>query len=169
MPLLCAWDFCRLLDGSRPRGRPWWWTAYGVPRCRRSSRKRTPTESEHAARRGARTPPDDLPCPGEAQRNTAEVKAWPIATDLGYESALRRTRLLAHRRRLVADAAGQPSLRRVGSGTATKMSNVRERVPDRVSCRQERRDRYLDTKLPNLMPVYRPVMLLREEAAAGGA
>jgi transposase len=150
-------------------------TVSEVARQCHTNRMRVNETVNRALQVGARAALDDLPRSGRPPRITAEAKAWLVAlacqkpTELGYEEELWTTRLLARYAQLHGEDAGHPSLRRLGAGTVSKILNAHELKPHRVSYYLERRDSEFDTKMANVLHVYRQVELLREDAAEGGS
>lgn len=116
---------------------------------------------------------DDSPRPGRAPEITAGARAWLIslacrkANDLGYPHELWTTRLLARHVREHAVAAGHPCLSSVVQGTVCKILARDDVKPHKVRYYLERRDAAFETKMADVLCVYREVAVMR--AAEPGA
>src|SRR5271168_598239 len=116
---------------------------------------------------------DDSPRPGKAPRITPEAKAWLVslacqkAKDLGYPHELWTTRLLAHHVREHAVAAGHPCLQNVVQGTVCKILARHDIKPHKVRYYLERRDEAFETKMAEVLCVYREVAVLRANQPLG--
>ncbi len=113
----------------------------------------------------------DLPGRGRRPAMTPEARAWVVsmacqkAKDLGYAQELWTTRLLAQHIRKQATAAGHPSLSRLGRGTVSKILCANQVRPHRIQYYLERRDPEFDTKMVQVLHVYREVEIWREKGA----
>jgi transposase len=116
---------------------------------------------------------DDSPRPGKVPEITADARAWLTslacrkAKDLGYPHELWTTRLLARHVREHAVAAGHPCLASVVQGTVCKILARDDVKPHKVRYYLQRRDEAFETKMAELLCVYREVAVLR--AAEAGA
>lgn len=125
-----------------------------------------------AVRLGAMAALDDSPRPGKAPRITPEAQAWLVslacrkAKDLGYPHELWTTRLLARHLRAHAVTAGHPCLSRIVQGTVCKILGRHEIKPHKIRYYLQRRDPAFDTKMAEVLCVYREVSLLRARDAA---
>jgi transposase len=132
---------------------------------------------DRAARLGAMAALDDSPRPGKAPEITADAKAWLVslacqkAKDLGYPRELWTTRLLARHAREHAAAAGYPCLANIVQGTVCKILARNDVKPHKVRYYLERRDEAFETKMADVLCVYREVAVLRasQTAASDGA
>ena len=121
-----------------------------------------------AAQLGVLAALDDSPRPGKAPVITAEARAWLVslacqkAKELGYPHELWTTRLLARHAREHAEAAGHPCMARIVQGTVCKILARHEIKPHKVRYYLERRDAAFETKMAEVLCVYREVALLRE-------
>ena len=120
-----------------------------------------------AVRSGAMAALDDSPRPGKSPEITDAAKAWLVslacqkAKDLGYPHELWTTRLLAHHVREHAAAAGHPCLQNIVQGTVCKILARHEVKPHKVRYYLERRDEAFETKMADVLCVYREVAVLR--------
>jgi len=130
-----------------------------------------------AQRLGAMAALDESPRPGKAPSITPEARAWLVslacqkAKDLGYPHELWTTRLLARHAREHAAAAGHPCLANIVQGTVCKILTRHEVKPHKVRYYLERRDEAFETKMADVLCVYREVAVLRDsqEAESGVA
>ena len=114
----------------------------------------------------------DLPGRGRKPAMTPEARAWVVSLacqkpkDLGYAQELWTTRLLAEHIRKHSMAAGHPSLSRLGRGTVSKILRANQVQPHRIQYYLERRDPEFDTKMVQVLHVYREVEIWREKGAS---
>ena len=126
-----------------------------------------------ALRLGVLAALDDSPRPGKAPRITPEAKAWLVslacqkAKALGYPHELWTTRLLARHVREHAAAAGHPCLQNVVQGTVCKILARHDIKPHKVRYYLERRDDAFETKMAQVLCVYREVAVLRASQTPG--
>jgi transposase len=122
---------------------------------------------DRAVRLGAMAALDDSPRPGKAPEITDSAKAWLVSLacrkskDLGYPHELWTTRLLARHVREHAVAAGHPCLESIVQGTVCKILTRQEVKPHKVRYYLERRDEAFETKMADVLCVYREVAILR--------
>lgn len=127
-----------------------------------------------AVRFGVMAALDDSPRPGKAPEITADARAWLIslacrkANDLGYPHELWTTRLLARHVREHAVDAGHPCLASVVQGTICKILARDDVKPHKVRYYLERRDEAFETKMAEVLCVYREVAVLRAAEASAG-
>src|SRR3984885_4605586 len=123
---------------------------------------------DRAVRFGVMAALDDSPRPGKAPEITADAKAWLVslacqkAKDLGYPHELWTTRLLARHAREHAEAAGHPCMANIAQGTVCKILARNDVKPHKVRYYLERRDEAFETKMADVLCVYREVAVLRE-------
>ncbi len=116
---------------------------------------------------------DDSPRPGKVPAITLDARAWLTslacrkAKDLGYPHELWMMRLLAHHVREHAAAAGHPCLASVVPGTVCKILARDEVKPHKVRYYLQRRDAAFETKMAEVLCVYREVAVLRATEAGG--
>jgi transposase len=116
---------------------------------------------------------DDSPRPGKAPVITPEARAWLVslacqkAKDLGYPHELWTTRLLARHVREHAQTAGHPCMAKIVQGTVCKILARHEVKPHKMRYYLERRDEAFETKMAEVLCVYREVALLRESQDEG--
>jgi transposase len=126
-----------------------------------------------AVRFGVMAALDDSPRPGKAPEITVDARAWLTslacqkAKDLGYPHELWTTRLLARHVREHAVAAGHPCLTSIVQGTVCKILASDDVKPHKVRYYLQRRDEAFETKMADVLCVYREVAVLR--AAEAGA
>src|ERR1700729_438796 len=127
-----------------------------------------------AERLGVMAALDDSPRPGKAPEITVDARAWLTslacrkAKDLGYPRELWTTRLLARHVREHAVAAGHPCLASVVQGTVCKILARDDVKPHKVRYYLERRDPAFETKMAEVLCVYREVAVLRAAEAGAG-
>lgn len=111
----------------------------------------------------------DLPGRGRRPALTAEGRAWVISLacqkpkDLSYAQELWTTRLLSKHVRKHCEAAGHPSLHKLGRGTVSKILNANQVHPHKIQYYLERRDAEFDAKMVEVLHVYKDVEIWREE------
>ena len=126
-----------------------------------------------ALRLGVLAALDDSPRPGKAPQITQEAKAWLVslacqkAKALGYPHELWTTRLLARHIREHAAVAGHPCLQNVVQGTVCKILARHDLKPHKVRYYLERRDEAFETKMAEVLCVYREVAVLRASQTLG--
>jgi len=114
---------------------------------------------------------EDLPGRGRPSTITAEARAWLVSLacqkpkDFGYSYELWTTQLLAKHVRKHCRKSGHPSLRNVGRGTISKILTKSEVRPHKIEYYLEKRDAEFETKMAQVLHVYREVALLREKGA----
>jgi len=113
----------------------------------------------------------DLPGRGRRPAMTAEARAWVASLafqkpkDLGYAQELWTTRLLAKHVQKHCQAAGRPSLAKLGRGTVSKILSAIQVHPHKIQYCLERRDPDFDAKMVQLLHVYKQVEIWRENGA----
>src|SRR6476660_948707 len=121
-----------------------------------------------AARLGVIAALEDSPRPGKAPRITEEAQARQVslacqkAKDFGYPHELWTTRLLARHARTHATAAGHACLTHIVQGTVCKILAAHAIKPHKVRYYLERRDEAFETKMAEVLCVYREVAVLKE-------
>ena len=124
-----------------------------------------------ALRVGARAALNDLPRSGRPPVIPSEAKTWVVSLacqkpkELGYAEELWTTRLLAKHAQRHCEAAGHPSLLKLGRGTVSKILAANKLKPHKIEYYLERRDPDFDAKMANVLFVYKQVELLRAETA----
>lgn len=122
---------------------------------------------DRAKRLGVMAALNDSPRPGKRGDITAEAKAWLTslacqkAKDLGYPHELWTTRLLVRHAREHAVAAGHPCMAGIVQGTVCKTLSRHEVKPHKIRYYLERRDEAFETKMAEVLCVYREVAVLR--------
>lgn len=111
----------------------------------------------------------DLPGRGRRPTISAEARAWVVSLacqkpkDLGYAQELWTTRLLARHVRDHCQAAGHPSLAKLGRGTVSKILRANQVRPHKIKYYLERRDPDFDAKMVQVLHVYKQVEIWREK------
>ena len=114
----------------------------------------------------------DLPGRGRRPVMTAEARTWVVSLacqqpkHLGYAQELWTTRLLAQHVRNHCEAAGHPSLAKLGRGTVSKILRANQVHPHKIRYYLERRDPDFDTKMVQILHVYKQVEIWREKGTA---
>jgi transposase/DNA-binding MarR family transcriptional regulator len=134
-----------------------------------TSRPRMVRTIDKAREMGALAALDDLHGQrGRPATITEEARAWVVALacqkpkELGYPHELWTRQLLARHIRQHCEGAGHPSLKRLGPGTATKILRRQRLQPHKVRYYVGNRDPEFDTKMTQVLHVYREVRLLRD-------
>lgn len=119
---------------------------------------------------GVRGALQDLPGRGRRPALSAEARAWVVALacrkpkELGCAQELWTTRLLAkHVRKLCA--AGHPSLAHLARGTVSKILCAQAVQPHKIEYYLERRGAAFETKMKQVLHVYRQVELWHQAGA----
>ncbi len=106
---------------------------------------------------------DDLPRKGKPKTITPEARAWVISLacqkpkDVGYSYELWTTRLLAKHVRKHAGEYGHLSLEKLSRGTVSKILTENKIQPHRIKYYLERRDPDFETKMAEVLHVYKEV------------
>lgn len=114
----------------------------------------------------------DLPRPGRPATIASEAKSWVISlacqkpVELGYSFELWTTDLLAKHIRNHCRDAGHPSLVNLARGTVSKILAKNNIRPHKITYYLERRDPEFETKMAQVLYVYKEVQLWRENGAA---
>jgi transposase len=143
-------------------------TISGIARTLGTNRPRVERCIQKALDLGVRIALGDLPRQGRPTTITPEAKAWLVSLacskpkDLGYPHELWTMDLLANHVRKECKAAGHPSLSRISRGTVCKILGRNEIKPHKVSYYLEKRDPDHDSKMAQVLCVYREVQLLRK-------
>jgi len=117
---------------------------------------------------------NDLPRSGRPASIADEARAWLISLacqkpkDLGYSEELWTTRLLARHARTHCEEAGHPSLQNLAPGTVSKILAAHDLKPHKIEYYLERRDPDFESKMANVLHVYKEVELLRAKTLADG-
>lgn len=118
---------------------------------------------------GALVALEDLPGRGKPPSITPEARAWVLSLacqkpkDLGYSYELWTTRLLAAHIHSHCIEVGHPSLLELSRGTVSKILSRSEVRPHKISYYLEKRDPQFETKMAQVLCVYREVELLRQK------
>jgi transposase len=115
---------------------------------------------------------DDRPRPGKEATITPQAKTWLVslacrkAKDLGYPHELWTTRLLARHAREHGPAAGHDCLSNLAQGTVCKILGAQAIKPHKVRYYLERRDPEFETKMAQILCVYKEVEILKAAGAS---
>ena len=122
---------------------------------------------EKALRYGPIAALNDLPRKGRTATITLEARSWIVSLacqkpkDLGYASELWTTKELAAHAREHCVAAGHPSLMKLRRGTVSKILRKNDVRPHKIVYYLERRDPEFETKMAEVLCVYKEVQLVR--------
>ena len=137
----------------------------------RTNRPRVERCISKALEIGVRMALRDLPGRGRRPSLSAEARAWVVALacqkpkDLGCAQELWTTRLLAKHVRKHCVAAGHPSLKQLSRGTVSKILRANQVQPHKIRYYLERRDPEFDTKMKQVLHVYKQVELWHKTGA----
>lgn len=110
----------------------------------------------------------DLPRKGRTPAITPEARTWVMdlacrkPKELGYSYEVWTTALLAQHVRRHGEAAGHPSLRKLARGTVSKILTQSAIRPHKIAYYLERRDPEFETKMAQVLYVYKEVQVLRD-------
>lgn len=123
---------------------------------------------DKALQLGALTALDDLPRSGKPPEITPEARVWLInlacqkPKELGYSFELWTNRLLAKHAREHCIEHGHPSLVNINRGTVSKILNKSDVRPHKISYYLEKRDPEFESKMTQVLHVYKQVELIKE-------
>lgn len=138
-----------------------------IARLHRTNRPRVERTIDKALQIGALPSLHDLSGRGRKPEKTSEAIAWVVSLacqkpkDLGYAAELWTTSSLAQHIRTHCEKAGHPSLRKLARGTVSKILTGHDLRPHKIRYYLERRDPDFDTKMMQVLCVYRQVEMLR--------
>jgi transposase len=138
-------------------------TVSAIAAALRTNRPRVERCIAKALALGVRSALQDLPGRGRRPALSAEARAWVVTLacqkpkELGYAQELWTTRLLAKHVRKHCGAAGHPSLQRLSRGTVSKILRTNAVQPHKIRYYLERRDPNFETKMKQVLHVYRQV------------
>jgi transposase len=145
-----------------------------IARRQRTNRPRVERTIDKALQIGAVPSLHDLAGRGRKREKTREAIAWVVALacqkpkDLGYAAELWTTSSLAQHIRTHCEKAGHPSLRKLARGTVSKILAGHDLRPHKVRYYLERRDPDFDTKMMQVLCVYKQVEMLRNSEGESG-
>jgi transposase len=114
----------------------------------------------------------DLPRKGRPGTIPSEARAWVVSLacvkpkELGYPEEQWTTRLLASHVRAHCEQAGHPSLAKLARGTVSKILAGHRLRPHKIEYYLEKRDPEFDTKMAQVLVVYKLVELARQRKDA---
>jgi len=115
----------------------------------------------------------DLPRKGKPRTITPEARTWIVALacqkpkDLGYSYELWTTKLLAKHIRAQCIKHGHPSLAKLASGTVSKILSQSDIKPHKLQYYLERRDPEFESKMVQVLHVYKEVQIILERTGNG--
>ena len=118
---------------------------------------------------GAITALDDLQRSGRGRKIGPEARAWVVSLacrsprELGYPHELWTHQLLCQHVRRHCEQEGHSSLENLARGTIAKILNAAEIRPHKIRYYLERRDEHFETKMAQVLHVYKEVELLRAQ------
>lgn len=118
---------------------------------------------------GAITALKDLPGRGVKPTITDDAKSWVLAIacqlpkQLGYAHETWTYSLLKEHVRLHCQQAGYPMLKQINKGVLNKILSHGNIKPHKVSYYLEKRDPEFDTKMANVLQVYKEISLINEK------
>ncbi len=139
-----------------------------IARKLKTSRPRVYRCVDKALEVGVLTALSDLPGRGKKAAITPEAKTWLLSlacqkpTELNYSQELWSTRLLAQHARRHGEAAGHACLKKIGRGTVSKLLTGARVKPHKVRYYVEKRDPEFETKMAQVLCVYKEVELLKK-------
>lgn len=145
-------------------------TVSAIARQMRTNRPKVERCINRALQIGALPSLSDLPGRGKTATISPEAKAWVLALacqkpkELGYAQETWTTSLLASHVRKHCIAAGHPSLADLARGTVSKILTKGEVRPHKITYYLERRDPDFESKMAQVLFVYREVAVLRQAA-----
>ena len=114
----------------------------------------------------------DLPRKGRPGTIASEARAWVVSLacvkpkELGYPEELWTTRLLASHVRAHCEGVGHPSLAKLARGTVWKILAGHRLRPHKIEYYLEKRDPEFDTKMAQVLVLYKQVELARQRQGA---
>jgi transposase len=115
---------------------------------------------------------EDLPARGKPAQISQEARAWLVSLacskpkDYGYAAELWTMSQLAAHVRNHCKEAGHESLERISKGTVAKILKKHRIRPHKIRYYVERRDPEFDTKMIQVLHVYKEVEMLRQKEEA---
>ena len=142
-------------------------TVSSIARKLNTNRPKVERVINKALQVGAISALNDLPRRGKPPEITADAKAWVLSVachkpkDLGYSLEIWTTTTLARHIREHCREAGHPSLSKLSRGTVSKILSKAEIRPHKIAYYLERRDPQFETKMMQVLHVYKEVELLK--------
>ncbi len=118
---------------------------------------------------GVMTALKDLPRKGKPPSITNEARTWVVSLacqkpkDFGYSYELWTTKLLSSHIKKNCKKAGHPCLEKLSSGTVSKILTKNKIRPHKIKYYLEKRDPDFDTKMEQVLYVYREVEMLKHK------
>lgn len=112
---------------------------------------------------------EDLPVRGKPSQISQEARAWVVSLacgkpkDLGYAEELWTMNQLAHHIRNHCKEAGHESLKKISKGTVAKILKKHRIRPHKIRYYVERRDPEFESKMIQVLHVYKEVEMLRQK------
>jgi len=140
-----------------------------IARQFRTNRPKVERCVDKALELGALASLEDLPRQGKPSVITPEARAWVVSLacqkpkDLGYSYELWTTKLLAEHIRKHCVDNGHACLKDLVRGTVSKILTKNDIRPHKITYYLERRDPDFESKMEQVLYVYKEVELLREK------
>ena len=147
-------------------------TVSSIARKLNTNRPKVERTINKALQVGALSALQDLPRTGKPRAIQTEAKTWVLSLacqkprDLGYASEIWTTDELAKHIRSHCREAGHPSLSRLSRGTVSKILSKAEIRPHKIQYYLERRDPEFETKMMQVLHVYKEVELIQSRLKA---
>jgi len=144
-------------------------TISSIARRLRTNRPKVERCIDKALELGALAALSDMPRSGRTPTITPEARAWVVSLacqkpkDLGYSYELWTMRLLSEHIRRHCEQAGHPSLARLARGTVSKILRQSKIRPHKITYYVERRDPEFESKMAQVLFVYKDVELLSQK------
>ena len=146
-----------------------------IARGLRTNRPKIERCIDRALQFGVMTSLKDLPRSGRKRTITPEARAWLISLacqkpkDLGYSYELWTTDLLSRHVRRHYHSAGHPSLANLSRGTVSKILSKSQIKPHKYNYYLERRDPEFETKMAQVLCVYKEVAIMKEKGQSSSS
>ena len=147
-------------------------TVSAIARELRTNRPKVERCVDKGLQLGALAALGDLPRKGRPGTIPAEARAWVVSLacvkpkELSYPEELWTTRLLASHVRAHCEQAGHPSLAKLARGTVSKILAGHQLRPHKIEYYLEKRDPEFDTKMAQVLVLYKLVQLSRQRKDA---
>jgi len=145
-----------------------------IARLLRTNRPKVERCIDKALGLGALAALSDMPRSGRTPTITPEARAWVLSLacqkpkDLGYSYELWTMRLLSQHIREHCVEAGHPSLAQLARGTVSKMLRQSKIRPHKITYYVQRRDPEFESKMAQVLFVYKEVQLASQKDDGAG-
>lgn len=143
-------------------------TISSIARILETNRPKVERHISKALELGVEAALEDLPRKGKPPTITPEARAWVVSLacqkpkDLGYSYELWTTRLLAEHIQKHCLERGYPCLNKLSRGTVSKVLADNKVKPHKIKYFLERRDPDFESKMVQVLHVYKEVQLLSQ-------